>query len=77
MKQLLEWSDELALGIPEIDEEHKRLVHLINRVYWAWLYRHIMVVDRRYAEYARGRSGAPEERERPGEEEAGDIGQEI
>ena len=29
----IEWSDELELGIPEIDEQHRRLVDLIGRFY--------------------------------------------
>jgi hemerythrin len=26
----IEWNDEMILGIPEIDEEHKRFASLIN-----------------------------------------------
>ncbi len=33
MKPLIEWSDELAFGIPLIDEEHKTLIDMVNRVY--------------------------------------------
>jgi hemerythrin len=34
MKQLfVEWSDDLSVGIQEIDEQHKILVNLINRLF--------------------------------------------
>jgi len=29
----IEWSDEISVGIQEIDEQHKKLVNLINRLY--------------------------------------------
>lgn len=35
MKQLVEWSDELSVGIEEIDEQHKVLVDLINQMHQA------------------------------------------
>lgn len=131
MRSLIEWNDELAFGIPLVDEEHKALIGMVNRVYeligadqleeakrfltdsilkytqthfrdeerymeeigypdlerhkkihqnfarlvaeeaekvkggnrkdfevllgllWSWLYRHIMVTDRKFAEYAK------------------------
>ena len=31
--RLIEWSDELALGIPPIDEQHKKLVDMLNDFY--------------------------------------------
>jgi len=30
---LIEWSDELELGIPEIDQQHKKLVDILNGFY--------------------------------------------
>ncbi|SNZ06882.1 hemerythrin [Persephonella hydrogeniphila] len=30
---LIEWSEELELGIPEIDNQHKRLVEMLNEFY--------------------------------------------
>jgi hemerythrin-like metal-binding protein len=30
---LIEWRDELQVGIPEVDDEHRALVDLINRLY--------------------------------------------
>ncbi len=30
---LIEWSEELELGIPEIDEQHKKLVEMLNEFY--------------------------------------------
>lgn len=30
---LIEWRDELQVGIPEVDEDHRALVDLINRLY--------------------------------------------
>ncbi len=35
MKNLIEWNDELSVGIQEIDEQHKILVGLVNRLYKA------------------------------------------
>lgn len=35
MKPLVEWSDELSVGIEEIDEQHKVLVDLINQMHQA------------------------------------------
>lgn len=32
-KLFVEWSDDLSVGIEEIDEQHKILVHLINRLF--------------------------------------------
>jgi hemerythrin len=33
MKTLVEWTDELSVGVQEIDEQHKILVGLVNRMY--------------------------------------------
>ena len=33
MAQFIEWSDKISVGIQEIDEQHKQLVELINRLY--------------------------------------------
>lgn len=33
MKNLIEWTEELGVGIQEIDEQHKVLVELVNRLY--------------------------------------------
>lgn len=33
MKNLVEWSDDLSVGIEEIDEQHKILVSLLNRLH--------------------------------------------
>ncbi len=30
---LIEWRDELQVGIPEVDDDHRALVDLINRLY--------------------------------------------
>ncbi len=35
MKNYVEWSDELSVGIQEIDEQHKILITLLNRLYEA------------------------------------------
>lgn len=35
MKNYIDWSDELSVGIEEIDEQHKILVGLLNRLYEA------------------------------------------
>ncbi|WP_321532376.1 bacteriohemerythrin [uncultured Desulfuromonas sp.] len=35
MADFIEWSDEISVGIQEIDEQHKKLVNLINRLYEA------------------------------------------
>lgn len=35
MKPLVEWSEDLSVGIEEIDEQHKILVDLINRMHQA------------------------------------------
>ncbi|ALG68006.1 bacteriohemerythrin [Beggiatoa leptomitoformis] len=35
MKPLVEWTDELSVGVQEIDEQHKILVGLVNRMYEA------------------------------------------
>lgn len=32
-KQFVEWSDDLSVGIEEIDEQHKALVAVINRLF--------------------------------------------
>ena len=37
---LIEWSDELSVGIQEIDEQHKVLVGLVNEMHRAILERH-------------------------------------
>ena len=33
MADFIEWSDKISVGIQEIDEQHKQLVSLINRLY--------------------------------------------
>jgi hemerythrin len=33
MKKFIDWTEELSVGIQEIDEQHKILVDLINRLY--------------------------------------------
>ncbi len=33
MATLISWSDEFSVGIQEIDEQHKCLVELINKLY--------------------------------------------
>lgn len=33
MMNFIEWSDKISVGIQEIDEQHKQLVTLINRLY--------------------------------------------
>ena len=33
MKNFVEWTDDLSVGIEEIDEQHKILVNLINRLF--------------------------------------------
>jgi len=40
MKKLVEWSDELSVGIEEIDEQHKILVNLLNRLHEAIITKH-------------------------------------
>ncbi len=37
MGRLIEWTDELSVGIQEIDEQHKILVNLINELYGAMI----------------------------------------
>lgn len=33
MKNLIEWTEELSVGLQEIDEQHKVLLDLVNRLY--------------------------------------------
>jgi hemerythrin len=33
MEQFISWNDNISVGIQEIDEQHKQLVELINRLY--------------------------------------------
>lgn len=33
MGQFIEWTDEISVGIQEIDEQHKQMVDIINRLY--------------------------------------------
>lgn len=35
MKNLIDWTDDLSVGIQEIDEQHRILVGLLNRLYQA------------------------------------------
>jgi len=35
VKKLVEWTDDLSVGLQEIDEQHKILVSLVNRLYEA------------------------------------------
>lgn len=37
MARIIEWTDELNVGIQEIDEQHKVLVNLINELYGAMI----------------------------------------
>jgi hemerythrin len=57
MSALLTWSDELSVGIQEIDEQHKVLVDLLNDLHDAVLHRHgrdaIGPILGRLAEYTR------------------------
>jgi len=39
-KHLIEWSDQLSVGIQEIDEQHKVLVELLNQLHDAILHHH-------------------------------------
>jgi len=32
-KSIIQWSEEMELGIPEIDKQHKKLVDLLNKFY--------------------------------------------
>lgn len=38
MKEFFTWSDEISVGIEEIDEQHKQLISIINRLYNAIIY---------------------------------------
>ena len=40
MSRFVEWSDALSVGIEEIDEQHKVLVELVNRMHQAIHERH-------------------------------------
>lgn len=40
MRNLIEWTNELSVGIQEIDEQHKILVDLLNRLHEAIITRH-------------------------------------
>lgn len=40
MSEFIVWSDELSVGIEEIDEQHKVLVNLINRMHNAIAEKH-------------------------------------
>lgn len=40
MSEFVQWSDELSVGIEEIDEQHKVLVGLVNRMHDAIHHRH-------------------------------------
>ncbi|MCK5720041.1 MAG: hemerythrin family protein [Thiomargarita sp.] len=33
MKAFFEWNEEISVGIQEIDEQHKQLINIINRLY--------------------------------------------
>ena len=33
MEKFISWNDKISVGIQEIDEQHKRLVALINNLY--------------------------------------------
>ncbi len=37
MAEFIEWSDKISVGIQEIDEQHQKLVDLINRLYAAMI----------------------------------------
>jgi diguanylate cyclase (GGDEF)-like protein/hemerythrin-like metal-binding protein/PAS domain S-box-containing protein len=37
--EIFPWNDNLATGLPEVDEQHKRLVHLLNRLVNSLVYR--------------------------------------
>lgn len=57
MNALLTWSDDLSVGIQEIDEQHKVLVNLLNELHDSVLNRHgreaCERILRRLAEYTR------------------------
>ena len=40
MSKFIEWSNELSVGIEEIDEQHKVLVDLLNQIHEAIQQRH-------------------------------------
>ena len=40
VKQLMQWSDQLSVGIQEIDEQHKILVDLLNQLHQAIIHHH-------------------------------------
>ncbi|MBA1445907.1 MAG: bacteriohemerythrin [Chromatiales bacterium] len=57
MGAFVEWSDSLSVGIEEIDEQHKILVNLINRMHQAIHERHgsdvVKVILAELADYTR------------------------
>lgn len=38
MTEFFSWSDEISVGIQEIDEQHKQLISIVNRLYNAVIY---------------------------------------
>ena len=56
---LLNWSSELSVGIPKIDQQHQKLVGFLNELYDAMqagkgrdvLGKHIMETDKKYGPF--------------------------
>jgi hemerythrin len=44
MKNLIDWTNDLSVGIEEIDEQHKILVSLVNRLYQGIIHQTDVVV---------------------------------
>lgn len=57
MNELVHWSDELSVGVQEVDEQHKILIALLNELHEALLQHHgseiCAEILRRLAEYTR------------------------
>lgn len=85
MKNFIEWNDELSVGIEEIDEQHKVLVGLINRMHDAIHQRHgsdvVEGILAELAEYTRIHFAVEESLMRllnfPGYEEHRDLHEEL
>ncbi|AKH20937.1 bacteriohemerythrin [Sedimenticola thiotaurini] len=85
MKNFIEWNEELSVGIEEIDEQHKVLVGLINRMHDAIHQRHgsdvVEGILAELAEYTRIHFAVEESLMRllnfPGYEEHRDLHEEL